>query len=78
MDLKLCSVVIYIDEDREEHNALVTYIHGAPDSKPAINLVFVAMKNGEDQYGVQKKNESSVTHYNDNSDHGRCYKLAKE
>lgn len=64
-----------MDEDRKEHDALVTAIHGQPEHTPAINLVFVAASNGSDQYGAQKRNESSVTHCTDNSAGGRCWRL---
>ncbi len=77
MTLKIGSHVIYVDENRKSHSALVTAIHGDPQYNPAINLVFVAAENGSDQYGAQKKNESSVTHCMDNTAHGRCWKLTE-
>ena len=75
MTFKIGSHIVYVDEYRKEHDALVTTFHGGdPETNPSINLVFVAPENGEDQYGAQKKHESSVTHCIDNTADARCWR----
>lgn len=74
MTLQIGGHIIFVDSNRKEHDALITAIHGDPQYKPAINLVYVAAENGSDCYGAQKKNETSITHWNDNSAHGNCWK----
>jgi len=83
--LDIGGVVIYIDEHRCEHFALVVAIHGDPngyDDKnrwPCINLVIVS-PNGEcqDQYGRQIQRHASVVHQKDNSAHGMCFRFIDE
>ncbi len=64
--------VVYVDETRVEHDALITQTWGAkefddekplvhPDNwAPSINLVYVAKDDRKDQYGNQTIHKSSV------------------
>lgn len=69
--------VIFIDEMKVEHNALVTNDFGADEhgGTPAVNVVYISgNKDEEDPYGRQIKRETSIVHCNDNSAHARCWK----
>ena len=66
--------VIFIDEKRQQHCALVTEVHGDPDGTPSVNLLMVsADANERDQYGRQITRHSSVVHRDDNSGGGNCW-----
>lgn len=76
--LKAGDPVIYFDEQRQPHHALVTIWHGCkdgetvgdfqgrygvPDAVPGVNLVFVVSQEGKtDPYGRQIERKSSCTH----------------
>jgi len=75
MTLYLGNHVIYVDELRKEHNALVTTIHGNADDKPSINLVYVSMdENKIDPYGRQLERQTSCVHIDNQSAKANCYK----
>ncbi len=74
MTIKVGGHVIFIDADRKEHDALVQHIHGKPEDQPSINLLYVAVENGNDDYGAQKKHETSIVNIKDNSAKGFCWK----
>ena len=74
MTLKTGDNVIFIDSIRKEHNALVTAIHGDPENKPAINLVYVSDDtNEQDPYGRQLKRETSMVNIAHNSAKAHCW-----
>lgn len=76
--LKVGDVVVFVDEHRVRHNALVTIWHGAKDGDtvggykqkynatgiPCVNLLFVVPPdlNKTDPYGSQIERRSSVVH----------------
>lgn len=67
--------VIYVDENRKEHNALVLFVHEmGGDREPMLNIVFTDEDpNKHDSYGRQIARESSVSPWTDN-DKGRYWK----
>lgn len=79
MTFKVGSHVIFIDELRKEHDALVETFHGgAPETNPSINLIRIVEENGTDVYGYQKKHETSVVHISSNSAKANCWKRSNE
>lgn len=55
--------VTYTDEHQRTHHALITSVHGEAESKPAVNLVFVNMTEGQsDSYGQKMERRSSCVH----------------
>jgi hypothetical protein len=64
--------VIFVDEYRVRHHALVTAVHGNSAHAP-INLVYVAKDNRVDQYGKQTIHQSSVVHEEFNSTKAFCW-----
>jgi hypothetical protein len=52
-------VLVYVDPHREEHNALVTAVHG----DKCVNLVYVSTDESKhDSYGRQIQRETSCVH----------------
>lgn len=79
MTFGIGSHIIYIDDLRQEHDALVETFHGgAPDTNPSLNLIRIIEENGVDTYGYQKKHETSVVHISNNSAKANCWKRATE
>ena len=75
----ISSHVIYIDDTRVEHHALVENAFGGTlDDKPAINLLYINVPKGADQYGAQKEHATSVVHISNNSAKANCWKFANE
>lgn len=83
--------VIFTDEDRVDHNALITAIHGesywverGSDGErviqhPCVNLVFVAGdESRKDNYGRQTEHSSSVTHREAQTGGGLCWRFLDE
>ena len=65
--------VIFVDERRKQHCALVTEVHGT-DEAPSVNLLYVSDdENERDNYGRQIKRQSSVVHDDDQSGGGNCW-----
>jgi hypothetical protein len=64
--------VIYTDEVRRDHNAVITAVWG-PD---CINVVFVSPDESKtDSYGRQIERQTSVSRYNETSNNfGRCFR----
>ena len=77
MTLGIGSHVIFIDDMRREHDALVETVHDSTDT-PCINLIRIASENGNDNYGAQKKHETSVVHKSNNSAEANCWKRPNE
>ena len=73
--------VIYVDENRVEHDALLTIVHGpgyGPENEPTVNLLYVSKDaDRSDQYGRQVIRESSVAHCSNNGVYGRCWTARK-
>jgi len=79
MRLSIGSHVVFIDTHYQEHEALITAIHGDPASKPCVNLLYVSKQTGkQDQYGQQIERPSSVVHIKDNTAGGYCWKFPGE
>ena len=79
MTFGIGSHIIFIDELRQEHDALVETFHGgAPESNPSINCIHIAKENGVDVYGYQKKHETSVVHISQNTAKANCWKRPEE
>jgi hypothetical protein len=77
--IKVGDAVIYIDERYREHNALVTSVHGEPDKRPCVNLLFVSDdESRRDQYGTQIDRRSSCVHRVNNSARANCWHFAGE
>lgn len=71
---KVGEAVIFIDEHRQEHFALLTAIHGGGD-KPCVNLIRVSDDpNKYDVYGRQTERSSSCVHISSNSAQANCWK----
>ena len=70
--MQVGSEVIYTDEYRKDHMALVTAIWG----KDCINLVYVSGDEGKtDPYGRQIERETSCCRYSTNGNsYGRCFR----
>ena len=71
--------VIYIDDTRNEHDALVENNWGSElSNQPTINLIYIEEANGVDQYGAQKKHATSIVHISKNDARANCWKLPTE
>lgn len=79
--VKIGQHVIFIDDMRVEHDALLENVfdggNEASYPTPAVNLVYVDTK-AVDQYGGQKKHPTSVCHISGNSARANCWKLPTE
>ena len=77
--MKLVAVgglVTFHDTRGVERAALVTAVHGSPENKPAINLVYVSGdENQTDDYGRKTVRASSVVHEDNQSAHGNYWTL---
>lgn len=63
--------VIYTDEHRVDHKALVTDVHG----EACVNLVYVTSdKSKYDSYGRQIERRSSCCRYSDTFKFGNCFR----
>jgi hypothetical protein len=70
-DTVIFTTVIFTDEVRVDHNALVTDVHG----DHCINLVYVTSdKTKYDSYGRQIERKSSVTRYGVYNHFGNCFR----
>lgn len=79
MTFGIGSHVIFVDEYKKEHDALVETFHGGkPEDNPSINLIRIAQDNGSDMYGAQKKHETSVVHISQNTANANCWKRPNE
>jgi hypothetical protein len=66
--------VIFVDDVKREHFALLTAVHGAGD-KPCVNLMYVSSdENKTDTYGRQVERFSSCVHISNNSAQANCWK----
>lgn len=69
--MKPGDTVIYTDEVRVDHNAIVTAVWG-PD---CINVVFASSEEGKtDSYGRQIERQTSVGRYSESFNYGRCFR----
>lgn len=63
---KVGDPVVFVDEKREHHNALLTAVHGfhpTSNPHPAVNLVYVSANEAKlDPNGRQLERSSSVVH----------------
>jgi hypothetical protein len=80
MTIKIGSHVIYIDEYKKEHDALITQVwgdHANTATKPGLNVVYVSDdENQQDPYGRQLKRETSIVHLEGQPAKARCWKEA--
>lgn len=68
---KIGDSVIYTDEVRRDHNAVVTAVWG-PD---CINVLFVSPDESRtDSYGRQSDRQTSVARYSESNNFGRCFR----
>ena len=81
--------VIYTDELRLDHNAMITCVHGESyaveqngeefDQHPCVNLVFVVGDESKvDDYGRQIERYTSVTHSRQQTGGGFCWRFPDE
>lgn len=83
-ELKVGDQVIFIDEQRARHNALVTVvwrdIHHQPEGKPpGCNLVFVSGDvTKEDPYGRQIERRTSLVHVSAQPARASCWSWPDE
>ena len=69
--MNINDVVIYTDEVRNDHQALVTAVWG-PD---CINVVFCSPDQAKtDSYGRQIERATSVARYTETNNYGRCFR----
>ncbi len=67
--------VTYVDHFGQAREALITAIWGDPESKPAINVVFVSNDTArEDSWGRQIERDSSVVHESHQQAHGNFWR----
>ena len=85
MELKVGQAVLFIDQRREWHDALITAIWGepyeGPDGRyvPCVNLLVVDHdERKSDQYGRQICRHTSVVHHTSQSAPGFCWLTADE
>ena len=72
---KVGEYVIYTDEVGQDHDALVTAVHGPF----CINCLYVSdSEDKRDQYGRQIERPSSVQKASDNTAHGRVFRFPYE
>jgi len=80
--LKVGQHIVYTDELKEPHDALITAVHGTlmldynnePESIPCINLLIVSHDvSKHDTYGRQIERYSSVVHVSLNSAEANCW-----
>jgi len=65
--------VLYVDEDGQSRNALITAVHGEGET-PSINLVVVSKdSNQTDTYGRKIERETSQPHRVNQSAKGRYW-----
>lgn len=64
MEPKIGDAVVFVDDRRQERDALLTDVHGGPgDETPSVNLVYVSSDaDRKDAHGRQFERESSVVH----------------
>lgn len=75
---KIGEAVIYVDEFKREHFALLTAVHGESDNS-AVNLVYVSSDaTKSDTYGRQIERNSSCVHISVNSAKANCWKDLSE
>lgn len=82
--MKVGEAIIYVDEYKREHFALVTSVfnphpasvpEGAELPKPGVNLVYVSDDESQtDTYGRQTKRSSSCVHISQNPAGANCWK----
>jgi len=66
----IADAVLFVDPHGQEHDALVTAVHGT-DEYPSINLVFGTLDDAlTDQYGRQISRYTSVVHRSKQAAHG--------
>lgn len=70
-EVKIGDTVIFTDEYRKDHNALVTAVWG----KDCINLVRVSGDDAKtDPYGRQIERNTSVVRYSEANHYGMCFR----
>lgn len=75
--VKLGQHVIYIDEHRQEHDAIVTAVFDSMGNLPGINCIYVSMDaTREDPYGRQTERATSVVHIDAQPAKAVCWKEA--
>jgi hypothetical protein len=73
--LEIGDPVIYIDQQRVEHNALVTQVF----SETCCNVLFVSLDSAKcDPYGRQVERWCSVVHVSMNSARANCFRRTDE
>jgi hypothetical protein len=71
MKNKVGDIVVYTDEYRIDHNALVTDVHG----ETCVNLVYVTSDSSKhDPYGRQIERRSSCCRYSETFNFGNCFR----
>lgn len=93
MELQIGQAIVFVDENRQERDALITFIHGNPDGIvytlageqierrqwPCINILTLSSNvDCQDQYGRQAERFSSVVHIEQSSAKGMCYRFSQE
>jgi hypothetical protein len=69
--VKVGDVVIYTDEVRNDHNAIVTAIWG----QDCINVVFLSPDESKtDPYGRQIERQTSVARHTETNNYGRSFR----
>jgi hypothetical protein len=84
-EVNVGDAVVYTDENRVDHNALITCVHGdsykadGRDVHPCVNLVFVVSDEARfDNYGRQTDHASSVTHADGQTGGGYCWRFTDQ
>ena len=75
--VKVGDSIIFVDETKVEHPALVTAVFSMGDATPGVNLIYVSTNPQEtDPYGNQLKRETSQVHIDNNPARAHCWKEA--
>lgn len=78
-ELKIGDVVVFIDEVRKHHDALVTNVWQSSGGKPGCNVVYVVDDESKvDPYGRQIERRTSIVHASAQPAGGMCWKWPSE
>jgi len=78
-ELKVGDPVVFIDEGRSKHAAIVTRVWESVGGLPGCNLAFVVGNESQtDQYGRQIERRTSLVHVSQNAAHASAWQWPDE
>lgn len=73
-ELKVGDAIVFIDEHRQSHEALVTKVWVSVGNMPGVNLVFVVNDESKtDNYGRQIDRRTSIVHLSQQPARASCW-----